>query len=97
MVQQGGFIGLGRTGVPLIMSILRIWLLRYVFILVTEPALGFYSVFWGNLFSNYVAPIITTILIMRVKWVSSISQGNNKNAPPIEVSPNRKYHNNLSS
>ncbi|MDF2700601.1 MAG: family efflux transporter, partial [Haloplasmataceae bacterium] len=53
---------------------LRIWLLRYVFILLTEQYLGFYSVFWGNLFSNYVAAIITTILIMRVKWISFIPQ-----------------------
>ncbi|MCM0648852.1 MATE family efflux transporter [Clostridium swellfunianum] len=79
MVQQGAFIGLGRTGIPLVMSILRIWLLRYVFILLTEHWLGFYSVFWGNLFSNYMAAIITTILIMRIKWVSSISaQGDRK-------------------
>lgn len=74
MVEQGAFIGLGRTGVPLIMSILRIWLLRYIFILATERYLSFYSVFWGNLFSNYMAAIITTILIMRIKWASTLSQ-----------------------
>lgn len=78
MVEQGAFIGLGRTKIPLFVSILRIWLLRYVFILVTERYLGFYSVFWGNLFSNYMAAIITTILIMRIKWVSAISQGESK-------------------
>ncbi len=70
MVQQGALIGLGRTGITLFASILRIWLLRYIFILATEHFLGFYSVFWGNLFSNYVAAIITTILILRIKWVS---------------------------
>ncbi len=70
MVQQGAFIGLGRTRVTLFASVLRIWLLRYLFILATEGFLGFYSVFWGNLFSNYVAAIITTILIARTKWVS---------------------------
>ena len=74
MVQQGAFIGLGRTGIPLFVSVLRIWLLRYLFILVTERALGPYSVFWGNLFSNYVAALITTILILRTEWVSSIPQ-----------------------
>lgn len=78
MVQQNAFIGLGRTGIPLIISILRIWLLRYLFILATEKYLGFYSVFWGNLFSNYMAALITTILISRVKWVSAISD--NKSA-----------------
>lgn len=78
MVEQGAFIGLGRTGIPLIVSILRIWLLRYVFILATEHVLSFYSVFWGNLFSNYMAAIITTILIMRTKWISVISQNNGK-------------------
>lgn len=77
MVQQGAFIGLGRTGIPLVMGFLRIWLLRYIFILATEHILGFYSIFWGNLFSNYMAAIITTILIMRIKWVSAISQKEN--------------------
>ncbi len=72
MVQLGAFIGLGRTRVTLVASILRVWLLRYIFILATERYLGFYSVFWGNLFSNYTAALITTILIMRVKWVSVI-------------------------
>ncbi|MBP2022156.1 putative MATE family efflux protein [Clostridium punense] len=77
MVQQGAFIGLGRTGIPLVMGILRIWLLRYVFILATEHVLGFYSVFWGNLFSNYMAAVIITVLMMRVKWVSAITTKNN--------------------
>lgn len=74
MVQLGAFIGLGRTRVTLVISILRVWLLRYVFILATEHFLGFYSVFWGNLFSNYMAALITTILILRIDWVSSIPQ-----------------------
>jgi putative MATE family efflux protein len=78
MVQQGAFIGLGRTGIPLVMGILRIWLLRYLFILATEHLLSFYSVFWGNLFSNYMAAIITTILIMRIKWVSTIAPSESK-------------------
>lgn len=73
MVQQGAFIGLGRTKVPLFTGILRVWLLRYLFILATEQFLGVFAVFWGNLFSNYMAAIITTILILRVKWVSVIN------------------------
>jgi putative MATE family efflux protein len=72
MVQLGAFIGLGRTRITLVTSILRVWLLRYIFILATEKYLGFYSVFWGNLFSNYTAAIITTILILKVQWVSAI-------------------------
>ncbi len=72
MVQQGAFIGLGRTRITLVISVLRIWLLRYVFILATQHILSFYSVFWGNLFSNYVAALITTIMILRAKWVSDI-------------------------
>lgn len=72
MVQQGAFIGLGRTGIPLFASILRIWLLRYLFILATEHVLGPYSVFWGNLFSNYAAALITTILILRTQWVTAV-------------------------
>ena len=73
MVQQGAFIGLGKTRITLFISLLRVWLLRYIFILATEHFLSFYSVFWGNLFSNYMAAIITTILILRVKWVSDIN------------------------
>jgi len=72
MTIQGAFIGLGRTKVPLVLGFLRIWLLRYVFILLTEGSLGYYSVFWGNLFSNYAAAILAIILIARVKWKSSI-------------------------
>lgn len=87
MVEQGAFIGLGRTGIPLIMSILRIWLLRYVFILATQHVLGVYSVFWGNLFSNYMAAIITTILTMRIKWVSNISfKRDTKNKTSVKAS-----------
>lgn len=73
MVQQGAFIGLGKTRITLFISLLRVWLLRYLFILVTEHYLSFYSVFWGNLFSNYMAALITTILIFRMKWVSDIN------------------------
>ena len=72
MVQQGAFIGLGKTKIPLVIGILRVWLLRYLFILATESFLSFYSVFWGNLFSNYAAALIISILVLRVKWVSVI-------------------------
>jgi putative efflux protein, MATE family len=72
MAVQGAFIGLGKTVVPMVLGILRIWLLRFLFILATEPALSFYSVFWGNLFSNYMAALIAVILILRVKWVSAL-------------------------
>jgi putative MATE family efflux protein len=74
MVQLGAFIGLGRTRIPLFISILRVWLLRYLFILATERMLGPYSVFWGNLFSNYAAALITTVQIFRTKWVTAIPQ-----------------------
>lgn len=74
MTIQGAFIGLGRTKVPLALGLLRIWLLRYLFILATEGSLSFYSVFWGNLFSNYAAAILAVVLIARVKWVSTIGR-----------------------
>jgi len=74
MVQLGAYIGLGRTWVPLIMGFLRIWFFRYLFILATEKYLGVYSVFWGNLFSNYLAAVITMILVLKVKWVSVINE-----------------------
>ena len=70
MTQLGAFIGLGRTRITLVASILRVWLLRYVFILLTESMLGVYAVFWGNLFSNYAAALITTVMVLRVHWKS---------------------------
>ena len=68
MISQGVFIALGRTKVPLVMSILRIWLLRYIFILVTQKYLGLYSIFWGNLFSNTLAGLIFFISVKSIDW-----------------------------
>ena len=68
MIAQGVFIALGRTKVPLVMSILRIWLLRYIFILLTQKYFGLYSIFWGNLFSNTLAGIIFFILVKAIDW-----------------------------
>ena len=72
MIAQGVFIALGRTKVPLVMSILRIWLLRYIFILLTQKYLGLYSIFWGNLFSNILAGIIFFILVKSIDWKKGI-------------------------
>ena len=73
MVVQGALIGLGRTRVPLVISVLRIWFLRFLFIIITTKYLSYWSVFWGNLFSNTVAGIIALIIISRVPWVSVIN------------------------
>lgn len=67
-VELGAFVGMGRTRVPLIISVLRIWLIRMIFIWFTEPALGVLSVFWGNLFSNSLAPVIAGAILLRVQW-----------------------------
>ena len=75
MIAQGVFIALGRTKVPLVMSILRIWLLRYIFILLTQKYLGLYSIFWGNLFSNTLAGIIFFILVKVIDWKKGIKVG----------------------
>ena len=75
MIAQGVFIALGRTKVPLVMSILRIWLLRYIFILLTQKYLGLYSIFWGNLFSNTLAGIIFFILVKSIDWKKGIKVG----------------------
>ncbi|WP_243112652.1 MATE family efflux transporter [Caproiciproducens sp. NJN-50] len=74
MAVQGAFIGLGKTTVPLFLGVLRIWLLRYLFILATEQTLQYYSVFWGNLFSNYMAAVIAVLMILRVRWVSTLDK-----------------------
>jgi putative MATE family efflux protein len=84
MVELGAFIGLGRTMVPLIINILRVWALRYVFILATESFLGVYAVFWGNLFSNYAAAVITTVLLLRITWTSAISTSGPPSPPQNE-------------
>ena len=73
MVVQGALIGLGRTRVPLIISILRIWLLRFIFILLTTKYLSYWAVFWGNLFSNTMSGVIALIIISKVPWVSVIN------------------------
>lgn len=65
---QGAMIGLGRTKVPLVLGFLRIWLLRYIFILCTESFLAYYSVFWGNLFSNCAAAVIFLIFLAKMRW-----------------------------
>lgn len=72
MICQAIFNALGRTTVPLIMSFLRIWLFRYAFILCTQKYLSYYSVFYGNLFSNVVAAIFFIVIIYRIKWESGI-------------------------
>ena len=72
MTVQGAFIGLGKTKIPLIIGILRIWFLRYIFILATEKYLTYYSIYWGNLFSNITAGTIAVILILNTKWASGI-------------------------
>ena len=74
MVIQGAFIGLGKTRIPLVLGILRIWLLRYIFILFTEQYLLYNSVFWGNLFSNYMAALISIVLILRTRWESVLGE-----------------------
>lgn len=70
MVSQGAFIGLGRTRFPLVMGILRVWFIRYIFILLTKKWLGVDSVFWGNLVSNYVAGYIFYLVVKRTPWKS---------------------------
>ena len=72
MIAQGVFIALGRTTIPLVMSVLRIWLLRYIFILLTQKYFGLYSIFWGNLFSNTFAGIIFFILVKAIDWKKGI-------------------------
>ena len=74
MTIQGAFIGLGKTKVPLMLGVLRIWLLRYIFILATERFLSYYSIYWGNLFSNITAGLVSVILILNTKWVSGIKK-----------------------
>ena len=73
MIINGALIGLGRTRIPLITSILRIWFFRFLFILATTSTLSFRAVFWGNLFSNTLAGIISLIIIIKTPWKSVLN------------------------
>lgn len=74
MVSQGAFIGMGRTKFPLFMGILRVWLIRYIFILITKKWLGVDSVFWGNLVSNYVAGFLFLYIVTKTPWRSVLKK-----------------------
>lgn len=77
MVAQGAFIGLGRTRLPLVMGLLRVWFIRYIFILITKKWLGVDSVFWGNLVSNYIAGAAFYFIVTKTPWVSVIKKDKN--------------------
>ncbi|CAM3075663.1 MATE family efflux transporter [Streptobacillus ratti] len=72
IITQSVFNALGRNIYPLIMSFLRIWVFRYLFILVTSSYLGYYSIFYGNLFSNFLAAAIFYVIIRNSSWRSNI-------------------------
>lgn len=75
MICQAVFNAMGKNIVPLIMGFLRVWLFRYIFILVTKAYLGYYSIFIGNLFSNTMAAIVFLILIKNIRWESGMKYG----------------------
>lgn len=75
MICQAVFNAMGKNIVPLIMGFLRVWLFRYLFILVTKAYLGYYSIFIGNLFSNTMAAIVFLILIKNIRWESGMKYG----------------------
>ncbi|WP_156299290.1 MATE family efflux transporter [Streptobacillus canis] len=72
VITQSVFNALGRNIYPLIMSFLRIWVFRYLFIIVTSKYLGYYSIFYGNLFSNFLAAAIFYLIIRNSSWRSNI-------------------------
>lgn len=74
MVSQGAFIGLGRTRLLLFMGILRVWFIRYIFILITKRWLGVDSVFWGNLVSNYIAGFLFYYIVTKTPWKSVLKR-----------------------
>lgn len=74
MVSQGAFIGLGRTRLPLSMGILRVWFIRYIFILITKRWLGVDSAFWGNLVSNYIAGFLFYYIVTKTPWKSVLKR-----------------------
>lgn len=71
---QAVYVALGRTKLPLLLGILRIWGFRYIFILATKSFLGVDSVFWGNLVSNLLAGLIFAYAVKKLKWKSVIDK-----------------------
>lgn len=63
---------LGRTDIPLFLGILRIWLIRYLFIIITQKTLGYYSIFYGNLISNAITAVLAIIVVQRIQWISVV-------------------------
>lgn len=72
MSSQGVYNALGRNVYPLFMAILRIWVFRYLFILATEKYLNYESIFYGNLFSNFLAAVIFFVIVMKSSWKSGV-------------------------
>ncbi|WP_064615279.1 MATE family efflux transporter [Streptobacillus moniliformis] len=72
IITQSVFNALGRNVYPLIMSFLRIWVFRYLFIIQTSSYLKYYSIFYGNLFSNFLAAAIFYVIIKKSSWRSNI-------------------------
>lgn len=79
MVTQGAIIGLGKTRIPLFMGILRIWLIRYIFILIFAPTMGIFAIFWGNLVSNVLAGLIFMGILLKSNWTSNLIHVQNRN------------------
>lgn len=73
-ISQAVLNALGRNMIPLFMSFARIWLFRYIFILITEDNLGYFSFFYGNLVSNLLAGILFFIIILKIDWKSGINE-----------------------
>lgn len=78
IICQSVYNALGKNVYPLIMSLLRIWVFRYLFIIVTSDILSYKSIFYGNLFSNILAAIIFLILVMNNNWKSKIKYEDTK-------------------
>lgn len=76
MVTQGAIIGLGNTKLPLVMGVLRIWLIRYIFILIFGAQMGVFAIFWGNLVSNVASGLIFMIILLRSDWNAHLIQAN---------------------
>lgn len=72
MSSQSVYNALGKNTYVLVMSFLRIWLFRYIFIIITSSYLSYYSIFYGNLFSNILSAIILYIMVKNSNWKNNI-------------------------
>ncbi len=69
-VMCGVFIGFARTKLPILINVARVWLLRYIFILIAEAlfTVNFTVIPWATVFSNTLTALFGWYVYRTLKW-----------------------------